>query len=173
MEELELTYLIKNLPDDVFLSPSKELLDIYIPKNADHPTLRVRKADDKYEITKKEPVEAGDSSRQLETTIPLTPSEFEALNALSGKRLQKTRFYYKEGNFTYEIDVFRGNLLGLVLVDVEFSSVEEKAIFQMPSWCLADVTQESFVAGGMLCEKVYDDIANDLSRFGYQKIVIL
>ena len=172
MEELELTYLVKNLPDDVLSSPSKELLDIYIPAKVDHPILRIRKSGDKYEITKKEPIESGDASRQLENTIPLTESEFEELANLTGKRLQKTRFYYKEGDILCEIDVFRGDLSGLILADIEFSSVAQKASFQMPSWCLADVTQEKFIAGGMICGKKYNDIVRDLSQFGYQKLTI-
>jgi CYTH domain-containing protein len=171
MEELELTFLVKNLPDGVLTSPSKELLDIYIPAHTEHPTLRIRRAGDHYEITKKEPIEAGDASRQLETTIPLSAGEFEALNSVSGKRVEKIRFFYEEAGVTYEIDVFRGELSGLVLADVEFTSVEEKAAFQMPSWCLADITQETFIAGGMLCGKSYDDITDHLSRFGYQKIL--
>jgi CYTH domain-containing protein len=172
MEELELTYLVKDLPEGVLSSPSKELLDIYIPASVEHPTLRVRKAGEKCEITKKQPIEQGDASRQLEITIPLTKNEFEELNTLMGKRVQKTRFYYKEQNVSYEIDVFRGDLSGLVLADVEFSSIEEKGSFKMPSWCLADVTQEDFIAGGMICGKEYSDVEEVLSRFGYKKLII-
>ena len=171
MEELELTYLAKNIPDGVWSSPARELLDIYIPAQADHPVLRIRKYGHKYEMTKKEPIEDGDASRQLETTIPLTETEFSELNTIAGKRVQKTRYYYKEGSTNYEIDVFKGGLLGLVLVDVEFSLIAEKAAFQMPSWCLAEVTQESFMAGGKICGKSYNDIAGQLARFGYQQII--
>ncbi len=172
MEEIELTYLAKELPQGVLVSPSKELLDIYIPKDVEHPNLRVRKSGEKYEITKKEPIEKGDVSRQMEITIPLHEREFNELNKIEGKRIQKTRFYYKEGDVNYEIDVFRGNLSGLVLVDVEFVSNKAKEDFNMPSWCLADVTQEVCIAGGMLCGKSYEDISNDLSKFNYQKFYI-
>lgn len=172
MEELELTYLIKELPEGILSSPFKELTDIYIPTNARHPGLRIRKSGEKYEITKKQPVVEGDSSRQLETTIPLTKEEFEDLNKIEGKRIQKTRHYYKESDVAYEIDIFRGDLSGLILVDIEFSSVEEKAKFKMPSWCLAEVTQEEFIAGGMICGKKYEDIDKELSKFGYKKILV-
>lgn len=172
MEELELTYLMREMPNGVLSSPSKKLLDIYIPEKAEHPVLRIRKAGDKCEITKKEPIKDGDASHQLETTIPLTDNEFKDLNNLVGKRVEKTRYYYKEGNISYEIDVFGGDLTGLVLVDIEFSSIEEKAAFQKPSWCLVEVTQESFLAGGMICGKKYDDIVDRLDQFGYQKIIV-
>jgi len=70
----------------------------------------------------------------------------------------------------YEVDVFHGSLRGLVLVDIEFKSHKEKNNFTPPPWVLAEVTQENFVAGGMLCGKNYEDISNELKRFGYSKI---
>lgn len=40
-----------------------------------------------------------------------------------------------------------------------------------PDFCLVDVTQETFLAGGMLCGKRYADIEAGLDRFGYRKII--
>lgn len=170
MEELELTYLAKNLPVGFEKSPSKEMLDIYLPTGSEHPTLRVRRQGDRLEITKKEPINPDDRSHQLETTIPLTKEEYAELSQLPGKRLEKTRYYFEENGTTFEIDVFRGDLVGLVVVDVEFDSLEKKGKFVKPDWCLAEVTQENFIAGGMLCGKKYADIERDLLKFGYQKI---
>ena len=42
----------------------------------------------------------------------------------------------------------------------------------MPDFCLADVTQEVFIAGGMLCGKCYKDIEDDLARIGYKKLSV-
>ncbi len=171
-DEFELTYLVKELPTDVQGSPSKEILDIYLPANADHAILRIRKSGDKCEITKKVPAHGTDSSHQIENTIPLTPEEFADLSTLPGKRVRKLRYYYREAGIDYEIDVFQDGLTGLILADVEFSSNEDKAKFVPPTWVLADVTQEKFVAGGMLCGKSYTDIATLLARFDYQPLAI-
>ena len=170
-EEFELTYLIKFLPTNLHEFPSKEILDIYLPTKSDHAKLRVRRSGDKYEITKKEPVSGTDSSHQLENTIPLTKEEFDELEQLVGKRVRKIRYNYTENNIEYEIDVFQDGLLGLVVVDVEFNSNEEKAKFIAPSWVGADVTQEKFMAGGVICGKSYTDIEDVLLKFNYQKIV--
>lgn len=40
----------------------------------------------------------------------------------------------------------------------------------MPDFCLVDVTQEEFAAGGMLSGKKYQDIQNKLDQFGYKKL---
>ena len=55
--EIEKTYLLKYIPVDIKLLPYKEILDIYIPSNEKHPHLRIRKNGDKYEITKKYPID--------------------------------------------------------------------------------------------------------------------
>ena len=170
MEELELTYLAKKLPEGIKNSPAKEMLDIYLPSFGAHPDLRIRKIGDRREITKKQPVKDGDSSHQLETTIPLTKEEYAELNNLKGKRVEKTRYYYEERGINYEIDVFQSGLKGLVLVDVEFDSLEKKAAFVPPAWCLVEVTQEEFIAGGMLSGKSYSDIEEKLQKFGYIKL---
>jgi len=172
-EEFELTYLIKRLPDTFSTSvPSKEILDIYLPTSSDHATLRVRNRGGIYEITKKEPVSGTDSSHQNENTIPLTREEFDEIAMLQGKRVRKIRYDYTEGGTRYEIDVFKDALEGLVLVDVEFRSNDEKAAFVPLEWLLADVTQEKFIAGGVLCGKSYGEIEHHLDQYGYQPIVL-
>ena len=41
--ELERTFLLKNIPAGLEKCKSIEIIDIYIPKSARHPVLRIRK----------------------------------------------------------------------------------------------------------------------------------
>ena len=84
--------------------------------------------------------------------------------------MRKIRHYYEYKGRTAEIDIFQEYLQGLVLVDFEFDNVSEKDAFNMPEFCLADVTQEEFLAGGMLCGKTYADIEPFLKKFNYKKL---
>ena len=169
--EYERTYLAKEIPKGLSNCKFVEIADIYLPKNASHPHLRIRKFGDRYEITKKEPVEGNDSSEQLESTIPLTKGEFEDLATLEGQKFRKLRYYYKYEGRTFEFDVFKDDLDGLVIVDVEFSNREEMDKFEIPPFCLADVTQEIVIAGGKLAGQVFENISDDLkTRFGYKKL---
>ena len=170
MIELEKTYLAKYLPKDLAKSASKEIIDVYFPKEEEHPKLRIRKRGDKYRITKKQPIQDGDASTQKEQTIVLTEKEFESLNKLEGKRVRKIRYYYEFEERTAEIDLFQDELNGLVTVDFEFETEEEKEKFKMPDFCLADVTQEDFIAGGKLCGKTYKEIEKELDKFEYKKL---
>ena len=172
MIELEKTYLIKNLPENIENCKSKEIIDLYLPEGIEHSILRLRKNGDRYEMTKKEPVDEMDASRQKEQTIILTEVEFNALSKLKGKKVRKIRYYYNCNGRIAEIDVFQDLLNGLVLVDFEFKTVEEKDSFEMPDFCLADVTQEVFVAGGMVCGKSYSNIEDELKKFNYNKVYL-
>lgn len=167
--ELEKTYLVKFLPSELTSLQPIELIDVYIPATNSHPTLRLRKKGDKYELTKKLPVN-GDVSRQTEHTIDLSEDEFKALQKSDGKTIRKLRYSYGVDGQQVEIDVFQDNLLGLVLADFEFKNEEEQARFSSPGFCLSEVTQEEFIAGGYLASKSYQDIEAELEKFSYQKL---
>ncbi len=172
--ELERTFLAKEIPKGLKACKSKEIKDIYIPKSIEkHAQIRIRKNGDKYEITKKSPIIEGDHSQMLEQTIVLTKDEFlELEKEISGRKVSKMRYYYPVNGRMAEVDVFSEALSGLVLVDFEFGTNKEKESFKMPSFCLAEVTQEDFIAGGILCGKEYADLEKDLSKFNYKKLFL-
>jgi adenylate cyclase len=170
MVELERTYLAAKLPANLSDLKQKDILDIYVPHKDAHPSLRIRKRGDTYEITKTRLVNEGDSSQQLEETIVLTPEEYADLAEVSGKRVHKIRHYLPYEGKTAEVDVFQDNLKGLVLIDFEFDSIAEKDAFAMPDFCLTEITQEHNLAGGMLCGKSYADITSLLDTYGYKPL---
>lgn len=173
MLELEKTYLAKYLPEDLAKYEATEINDTYIPydpRKNPHPKMRIRRKGDRYEITKKTQMDVSDASAQEEQTMTLSAEEYAALAPVEGRKIHKIRYEYPCGDLVAEIDIFQGGLSGLVVVDVEFDSLEEKELFSMPEFCLVEVTQEEFIAGGMLCGKRYEDIENGLKRFGYEKL---
>ncbi len=44
--------------------------------------------------------------------------------------------------------------------------------FVIPDFCLIEVTQEEFLAGGKVCGKTYEDIELELKRFKYIKLTL-
>ena len=172
MIEQELTYLVKYLPSNLSSSPAKEIIDIYVPIHSDHPKLRVRKNGDIYEITKKQPLHAGDASAQEEQTISLNADEFAVLCQVPAQKVRKIRYFVECEGHNAEIDVFQDELTGLIVADFEFENKEEKNGFIMPDFCLADITQERFIAGGVICGKTYSDIEIYLEKYSYKKLVV-
>jgi len=169
--ELELTYLAAEIPFDTEITESTPMLDVYVPEDPlIHSRLRLRRNGNSFKVTKKLPVEGEDASVHTEDHIDLDETEFTTLAAASQKRIEKDRYVVPLGGRTAEVDVFKGVLKGLVLIDFEFDSPEEKLAFIPPESCLADVTTEDFIAGGNLAGRSYQDIEADLARFDYKPL---
>jgi dUTP pyrophosphatase len=167
--ELERTFLAKYIPDDI--DSFDVLEDNYFPRDVEHPVLRLRKKGGKMVMTKKFPKKKGDKSEFIEETIVLCNEEYDALNKNDGKRHSKRRYSYDYGEgIKCDVDVYQGDLKGLVLVDFEFDSVDMKSNFIVPDFCLVEVTGKDFLAGGMLCGKRYEDIEERLRELGYKKL---
>lgn len=171
--ELERTFLARSFPPTMQGVQPIRLKDVYVPDTGTlHPRLRLRKKGDRYEITKKVPIAGADASAHTETTIPLEQDEYEALARSSTKFVEKDRYNVDIDGYSAEVDVFVGVLKGLVLIDFEFETAADMDAFIQPDVCLADVTQEDFIAGGLLAGRTYADIAHDLAWFDYVPLML-
>jgi CYTH domain-containing protein len=56
--------------------------------------------------------------------------------------VSKIRYTLPLGNHIAELDRFEGDLAGLVLVEVEFASVDASRQFSPPEWFGVDVTED-------------------------------
>jgi CYTH domain-containing protein len=165
--EYEVGYLAKAIPEGLVSRKHTIVEDIYFPASSRHPHLRIRRTDDKYELTKKTQIDPNDAGQQREENVILTAEEYDGLSKGAGKVVSKVRYYMPYEGRTAEVDIFKGELEGLIVVEVEFDTVAEKAAFAMPPFCLVDVTQEEGIAGGLLAGKAYADIQDMLNGYGY------
>jgi CYTH domain-containing protein len=170
--ELEKTYLPKRMPEEIADATPERMIDVYIMNDVgEHPNLRVRQRGDRFVITKKYPMQDGDASRQIENSIPIDKTEFGILRRAQPVLLvEKDRYNVEIAGHPAEVDVFRGDLAGLVLIDFEFATPEEQEKFGTPEVALADVTNVGFIAGGLLAGKTYADIESRLKDLGYKKL---
>ncbi|MCA9346674.1 hypothetical protein KC960_04235 [Candidatus Saccharibacteria bacterium] len=168
--EIELTFLATNIPIEIYKVKPVRIKDTYIPENHDFSPLRLRKTDDKYELTRKMPVKKGDYSKHNEHTIPLEEIVYLDISRLSKKSVVKDRYSVVINKYNAQVDVFQENLLGLVLIEFEFSSIRKMQEFKKPKCCLVDVTQDRTILGGQLAGKSYDDISSWLEKKGYIKL---
>jgi CYTH domain-containing protein len=84
--------------------------------------------------------------------IPLTPGEYAVLAGLEGTTLRKIRHYHRHRNRMFSIDVFEGELAGLVLCEVEAQSLQELMEVEPPPYVEREVTGDDFFTGGKLCQ---------------------
>lgn len=132
--EIERKFLIKKLPEDLNSYPVRHLEQGYL---CTAPVVRIRRDNDKYELTYKG---KGCMVRE-EHNLPLTKEAYEHLREkIDGRLIVKKRYMIPLEKYTIELDVFEGDLAPLTLAEVEFSSEEEAKAFTPPDWFAEDVT---------------------------------
>lgn len=133
--EIERKYLVPELPDKIEDYPCRVIEQGYL--NTD-PVIRIRRDDDKYEITYKS---KGSMVRQ-EYNLPLTCEAYNhLLPKIDGHLIQKKRYMIPlPCGLTAELDIFGGRLAPLVLLEVEFPTEEAANAFIPPAWFGEDVT---------------------------------
>lgn len=169
--EIELAYLVSCIPDEVQASQPQPYVDTYLSNDNDLITkLRLRKKGAQFELTKKIVFDTADTSVQGEFNIPLTEDEYKMFRQLGRRELEKDRYVISLQDRHAEVDIFKGLLTGLVIIEFEFGSQAERDAFTPPDICIADVTQEDFIAGAYLAGKHYVDIEPQLQKFGYRPL---
>lgn len=156
MVENELSFLVKKTPQLVG-RPHKDIAQHYL-SDGDEP-LRLRRAGGTFELTKKLTLDASDLSRKEEINIPLERDEYYMLLPLAKRGLVKTRYYLRlDDGHTAELDVFKGPLEGLAMVEVEFADEAARTAFVPPAWFGRDVSQEAWSSNSSLAGKTWYDV---------------
>ena len=133
--EIERKFLIKDLPD---LS-KYDYVDIEQGYLSTEPVVRIRKKNDKYILTYKG---SGKLARE-EIEAALTAEAYQhLLEKIDGHPITKRRYIIPYELYTIELDIFEGHMLGLIMAEVEFPSIEEANSFTPPEWFATDVTDD-------------------------------
>ena len=101
---------------------------------------RVRLVDDKAYIT----VKGGEnviSRNEFEYEISVSDAR-EMLTLYCSKILTKNRYIIAQNDLCWEIDVFEGNLEGLVIAEIELPTVD--TVFSIPEWVAEEVTENPY-----------------------------
>jgi adenylate cyclase len=101
----------------------------------------------------------------LVTTL-LDRSEYDALITLPGRSLTKCRHHHEHDGLLFGVDVFEGELAGLVLASVEAETDEELRAVVPPAYVGREVTAEKFFTGGVLCTTSARELQDALAHRG-------
>ena len=134
--EIERKYLIRRLPENLSQYQCKKIAQGYICTSH---VVRIRKSDDEYYLTYKG---KGLMARE-EYNLPLTQEGYEhMLPKIDGRLIEKSRYLIPlDGKLTAELDIFEGDLAPLIIVEVEFDSLDAANSFIPPEWFGEDVTE--------------------------------
>lgn len=137
--EIERKFLVEQLPAGLDAYPRDEIEQGYVALEG--PTeVRIRRYGDRTFLT----IKSGGDRVRLEEELEIDARRFGALWPLTeGRRIQKTRYRIPTpGGPTIELDIYHGQLAGLVTAEIEFDSPDAAARFSPPAWLGRDVTDE-------------------------------
>ena len=167
--ERERRYLLQDLPAGLSrASDHVQITDNYMTGTR----LRLRKVRDPQtnkwtvKFTQKFAPNPQDLSRTVITNTYLNPNEYEVLSIFEGNEIRKNRYSLEFEGRKFSIDMFLGDLLGLVLAELSFETDEDMDNFPSPPFALADVTNNETFSGGRLCFLTFDDIRGEVKRMG-------
>ena len=147
--EIERKYLVTTPPEDYRTWEAVHMEQAYL---CTAPVVRIRKENDEYFLTYKS---KGLLARE-EYNLPLTKEAYaHLLEKADGIIITKTRYKKPiEGtDLVIELDVFSGEYEGLMLAEVEFSSIEDAEHFAPPDWFGEDVTFSGEYQNSRLSQK--------------------
>jgi CYTH domain-containing protein len=96
----------------------------------------------KYYITTKKDV-PGSYLTQIEDENEITKEEYDKLlkNQI-GNTIFKDRYYIPYGKYTLELNLYKKDLEGLCMLEVEFPSEDEALAFDPPVWIKKEVSND-------------------------------
>jgi adenylate cyclase len=133
--EVERKFLLPEAPH-LDGTQSEEIEQGYLATGSDG-EVRLRRKGERLLLTAKR----GEGLARDEAEVELAGDAFERLWPLTeGRRLHKRRHVIPEGDLTIEVDVYEGDLDGLVVAEIEFPTEEAARAFEPPGWFGEDVT---------------------------------
>jgi CYTH domain-containing protein len=167
--ERERRYLLPDLPEGLTRADHHlQITDNYITGTR----LRIRKVRDPrtnkwiVKFTQKFAPNPEDLSRTLITNTYLNPTEADTLAVFEANEIRKNRYPFEFAGRRFSVDMFLGDLFGLVLAEISFDTDEELDGFEKPPFALADVTNNEIFSGGKLSELTFLDIRKEVERNG-------
>lgn len=110
--------------------------------------------------------ESADPASGPIVNVYLSAAEHRALSQLPGRRIAKRRYDAREGGLVFGVNLFLGELEGLVLAEIEVEALAELGRIPIPPWVEREVTAEPFFAGGALAALNQADLRARLSAEG-------
>jgi CYTH domain-containing protein len=160
--ERERRFLLAKFPNDANVIRTRRIIDRYI----DGTTLRLRKLIDDngpaaFKLTQKIPARDSGGQQGLIVTIYLTETEFGVFQQLPAHTLSKTRHSVPP----FGIDVFSGELEGLILAEAEFDSAAAADALLIPPYISREVSDDDRFTGGSLVHASRQEIATTLLEY--------
>ncbi len=148
--EIERKFLVSAAPAWLDDCQTEEIEQGYLAIEGDRAEVRLRKLGERTYLT----VKGGEGRRRSEVEVEIGAEQFAALWPLTeGRRLRKARHYVPSPAGEIEVDVYRGELDGLVTAEIEFGSDRLSEQFDPPRWMGRELTGDPAYANKNLATR--------------------
>src|SRR5258706_10954107 len=165
--ERERRYLLPDLPEGLTRADHHlQITDNYLTGTR----LRLRKVRDPrhnkliVKFTQKFAPEPSDLSHTIITNTYLNAIEADTFAVFEANEIRKNRYPFEFNGRSFSVDMFLGDLFGLVLAEISFETDAELAAFSKPAFALLDVTNIEMFTGGKLSELTFADMRNEIEQ---------
>lgn len=144
-QEIERKFLVFSLPEwlDLKDTPHQQIRQGYLSIGVDGSEVRLRQAGDIYLQT----VKSGSGLVRGEWEVQIPKGVFQAFwPATKDRRISKLRYQVTLSDQATprlaQLDIYAGELSGLMVAETEFSSLESSSQFTVPKWFGTEVTAD-------------------------------
>ena len=174
--EFRRAFLLENLPEPLTrASRHLQIFDNYI-ENTRLRLRSVRVPETKAWTWILQQIESfADLSQRQIAEIFLDEAEHTAFEIFEGREvsknervetneIRKNRYFYDFDGTEIEIDLFLGELWGLITAQIYFENAEVLKSFALPPFAVAEVTSREFFIGRNLLGKTFADVRNEFEK---------
>ncbi|CAN5631900.1 hypothetical protein BH18ACI3_BH18ACI3_20740 [soil metagenome] len=163
--ELHRSFLIDGLPEPLKrASAHLQIFDNYIPDTR----LRLRSLRDPETaswtriLQQRFPATENNLSCIKFSEIYLNDAEYANFQIFEGSEIRKNRYFHEFDQRTFAFDVFLGKLWGLNIARAEFATEIELDRFELPSFCVLEITNDTFFMGEILVTKTFEEVRGEV-----------
>lgn len=137
--EIERKFLLKVAPEKIVQSITPTAIKQGYIVCEQERELRIRKRDTQFTLTQK----SGNGLIREENETTISADAFTILWPFTEDRqISKLRYTFDYNGQECELDIYRGKLEGLLVMEAEFSNEAEAVAFIPPEYCVKEITED-------------------------------
>lgn len=165
--EVRRLFLIQDLPEPLTrASRHLQIFDNYI----ENTRLRLRRVrvpqtkEQSWMLEHRFPADENNLAIWKISEIFLREDEYRVFERFEGREIRKNRYFYELDDQQIAVDLYLGDLWGLITAKARFETEDEMKHFEAPPFAVHEITNNYFFAGENLVAKKFVDIQNEFER---------
>lgn len=169
-------FLIRDLPETLTrASQHLQIFDNYI----ENTRLRLRRVrvphtkEQSWTLEHRFPVDENDRGCWKISEMFLHENEYQIFERFEGREIRKNRYFFELDDKQIAIDLYLGELWGLVTAKAGFETEAEMKHFEAPVFAIHEITNDAFFSGENLVGKKFSDVREEFEKLAVSHQIIM